>query len=87
MYFPLCPRYKNLNMFELEYPIHHLEITACNSICIACSNKKKNQLLELALPTKLTAQANGCSEMIITNDTDLKIKCGKFTDARIAHVC
>lgn len=73
-------------MFELEYPIHLLELTTCNSICIACSNKEKNQILELALPMKLTAEANGCSEIIITNDTDLKIKCGKFINTRIAHV-
>ncbi|KAG8278318.1 chromatin organization [Homalodisca vitripennis] len=72
-------------MFELEYPVHHLETTNYNSICVSCSNNRRHQLIELSLPLKLTSQTKG-SEDLITNDTDLKIKCGTFTQAPVAHV-
>ncbi|XP_046672575.1 WD repeat-containing protein 73-like [Homalodisca vitripennis] len=78
-------RYKQINMFELEYPVHHLETTNYNSICVSCSNNRRHQLIELSLPLKLTSQTKG-SEDLITNDTDLKIKCGTFTQAPVAHL-
>uniref|UniRef100_A0A1B6GT96 WD repeat-containing protein 73 n=1 Tax=Cuerna arida TaxID=1464854 RepID=A0A1B6GT96_9HEMI len=79
-------RYKKINMFELEYPVDHLEATSYNSICVSCSNNRRHELLELSLPLKLTSHNKSSSEDVITNDTDLKIKCGTFTQAPVAHM-
>lgn len=79
-------RYKNLNMFEMEYPVRCIELASNTSICVSCSDGKHHQLLELALPLKLTSQAINSQRAVITSDTDLKIKCGVFTASKITHV-
>ncbi|XP_054268062.1 WD repeat-containing protein 73-like isoform X2 [Macrosteles quadrilineatus] len=68
-------RYENLHMFELEQPIQQVESTGTDSICVSCSNTRRHQLLELSLPSKLLSSNNE-----ITSNTDLKIKCGTFTE-------
>lgn len=73
-------------MFELEYPVHCIELASNISICVSCSDSKHHQLLELVLPLKLTSQAINSQRAVITSDTDLKIKCGVFTSSKITHV-
>lgn len=73
-------------MFEMEYPVHKMESAADNSVCVFCSQDEKYQFLELTLPSKLTTQLKNRSETTITNDTDLKIRCGTFTNLDVTCV-
>ncbi|XP_061676068.1 WD repeat-containing protein 73 [Syngnathoides biaculeatus] len=73
--------YRDLHVYQLEFPTRVIEWTSGKTICVAGYNKStKNEILELCLPQKLFAEENKglCAER------DFKVLHGGFSSGPVS---
>ncbi|XP_037129932.1 WD repeat-containing protein 73-like isoform X2 [Syngnathus acus] len=73
--------YRDLHVYQLEFPTRVIEWTSGKTICVAGYNKStKNEILELSLPQKLFAEENKglCAER------DFKVLHGGFSPGPVS---
>ncbi|XP_054637950.1 WD repeat-containing protein 73-like isoform X2 [Dunckerocampus dactyliophorus] len=72
--------YKDLHVYQLEFPTTVIEWTSGKTICVAGGSLTKNDILELCLPRKLFAEENKglCAER------DFKVVHGGFTQGPVS---
>nr|XP_057909404.1 WD repeat-containing protein 73-like isoform X2 [Doryrhamphus excisus] len=74
--------YKDLHVYQLEFPTKVIEWTSGKTICVAGDSLTKNDILELSLPPKLFAEVNKglCAER------DFKVVHGGFTQGPVSDL-
>jgi len=78
-------RYKNLYMFELEFPVDAIEVINEINFCISGiqNYSKKCEILQLSIPPKLLPKD---VEEGLCKDRDFNIISGGYASARILQV-
>ncbi|XP_075209767.1 integrator complex assembly factor WDR73-like [Lycorma delicatula] len=80
-YFDSIKRYKSLSMFEIQKTPVHVSCIDTNSVCVISGfDKNHSEITELLLPIKSSVEDN------LSNNSDLKLKCGTFSESVISQV-
>ncbi|XP_064639726.1 WD repeat-containing protein 73-like isoform X2 [Lineus longissimus] len=82
--FASMKRYKNLHMFDLQYPVKSLAWVNSNTICVATRKPVGAEILELNLPEKLLAETR--EDEGLCNSRDFHLPSGGLCERHIVDV-